>query len=214
MKNDFKVAKIVIQSPRIKTYVDVLASIILNYPNMETIYFVFINKVPDEEFTNSIINTLSQISNEDKIPSYSKALRLRHIHENKSLEDFQEWGKDCLVDVSAISKAWAVQLAALSIGTNIKVCQFEFEKYNDKAKVEIDKSAYIDLLDKRSIQKIRKDYVAKKLLTVFLAVFAIIIVFITFVTILYPVIDDKILNAFNTAVGLGGLYLAYRALKL
>ncbi|MGB3458889.1 MAG: hypothetical protein WBB08_06260 [Halobacteriota archaeon] len=209
-------AKVVIQSPIVDTYVNVVAAIAVNFPDIKEICFVFFDNPPDEAMLNSIQRKLLELS---YIPPYRKGARL-YVSSEEMLIDSKELLKDCiLIDVSAVSKDIAVSIAAsgverqsVKIGHLKWISKIEKDK---KLRVGVDDYLYEDLLSKGAMSSLLKNYVAKKhVLRAFAIMFSTIFI-IAIAKFILPnfIIPDDVINLFSLLIGAAGLYLAAISLK-
>lgn len=209
-------AKVVIQSPILDTYVNVVAAIADNFPNIKEICFIFFDRPSNENILSSIQKKLSELSD---IEPYGKGARL-YLSSEEMLIDSRELLKDCiLIDVSAVSKDIAVSIAASGVERqSVKIGHLKWiSKIEEgkKLRVGIDNYLYEDLLSKGAMSSLLKNYVAKKhVIRAFAIMFSSIFI-IAIAKFILPnfIIPDDVINLFSLLIGAAGLYLAAVSLK-
>ncbi len=209
-------AKVVIQSPRIDTYVDVVAAIADNFPDVKEICFVFFDRPANEGIINAIQKKSSELSD---ITPYAKGARF-YLYAEEILIESKDLLKNCiLIDVSAVSKDIALSVAASGIERqSVKVGHLKWLSKIEKGKelrIGVDNYNYEDLLSKGAMSTLLKNYVAKKhVLRAFVIMFSSIFV-IALAKFFIPnfIIPDDVINLFSLLIGAAGLYLAAVSLK-
>lgn len=209
-------AKVVIQSSRIDTYVNVVAAIADCFPDIKEVSFVFFDGAVNDDIINNIQKRLSELSD---IKPYSKGARF-HLSTEETLIESKDLLKDCmLIDVSAVSKDIALSVAASGIERqSVKVGHLKWLSKIEKGKelrVGVDKCTYEDLLSKGAMSTLLKDHVAKKhVLRAFVVMFLSIFI-IAILKFIIPnfIIPDDVINLFSLLIGAAGLYLAAVSMK-
>jgi len=208
--------KVVIQSPRIDTYVNIVAAIADSFPDVKEICFVFFDRPTNDDIINDIQKKLSELSD---IEPYAKGARF-YLSGEETLIESKDLLKDCiLIDVSAVSKDIALSVAASGIQKqSVKVGHLKWLSKIEKGKelrVGVDNYTYEDLLSKGAMSTLLKDYVAKKyVLRAFVIMFlSIFIIAVAKFCIPNFTIPDDVINLFSLLIGAAGLYLAAVSLK-
>lgn len=209
-------AKVLIQSPIIDSYVNVVAAIADRFPDIKEISFLFFDRPANDDIVNKIQKKLAELSD---IKPYAKGARFHLSTEDMSIESKNLLNDCILIDVSAVAKDIAVSVAASGIKRqSVKVGHLKWLSKIEKGKVlrvGVDNYAYEDLLSKGVMSTLLKEYVAKKhVLRAFVVMFSsILIIAITKVFVPNFIIPDDVINLFSLLVGAAGLYLAAVSLK-
>jgi len=204
-------AKVVIQSPRIDTYVNVVAAIADTFSDIKEICFVFFDRPINDDTVNEIQEKLLSLSD---IKPYAKGARF-HISTEETLIESKELLKDCIIiDVSAVSKEVAVSVAASGVEMqSVKVGHLKWISKLEQTRelrVSIDKYEYEDLLSQFAISTLLNDYLAKKhVIRAFVLMFSILFIIAIAKCIIQDfIIPDDLINLFSLLIGAAGLYLA------
>jgi hypothetical protein len=210
------IARVIFQSPRVDTYADVVAAIATTYNDIIEIKIIFVNQEVDEEWLDGLQKRLTELSS---IPNYAQGARLRITGFSCSLESPQLYRDPGILDVTAIAKHTAVEVATGAIEyPHLKVCHLrwltDFRKGKEN-RVGRDDFLYEDLLSKGATAKLLKNYVAKRhVLLVYTVLFAVMVVVFLFRFFVPSFrIPDDVINLFSLLLGGSGLWLSIVALQ-
>jgi hypothetical protein len=211
-------ALVIVQSPRLDTYINVFAAICKKYPNVEHIRILYITKDDTSITKKDIREKLVELSKNH--PTYESAADVHLTTDKSSISNLkiyiQEWD---IIDVTGISKELSLTVAAMSISyKHTKVCLINWTKQfkqGEKWIIDDKNHEYINLLSSGDLSLLRKDYFQKKyVITAFAGIFGLLTITII-LKIIFPnfFIPNIIVNIFGLLIGVAGLYLASVSLK-
>jgi len=210
-------AKVLVQSPNISTYANIVTAICNQYPDTEKIVFSFLNESDDTNFIQKIREKLNQLSHNFEMYKITTEVALSCEKNNKN-EKLIITGFD-IVDVTSVSKEIAIDVAASAItDKNVKICILVFNKplqNNEQWIIEKKNYSYQNLLSQGSLKKLYNNYFQKKYIVLMFTVMFVILVVVAIIKLLIPdfIIPIDYISVFSLIIGAAGLYLTSVSLK-
>jgi len=210
-------AKILVQSPNIDTYINIIAAICKKYPSVTEIVFSFLNKSVNDNFINDVRIKLANLASHNSLYSKGVKVSIEAVIEDENGSNLIDGFN--LIDVTAVSKEIALNVAASSVEKkNVKICQLSWTKKFEKDEkwiIEDNNHLYDDLLSKGALSKLYKNYFQKRTV---IFVFAVIFGALLLTSILKIILKDFIIpsdlvNILSLLIGAAGLYLAAVSLR-
>jgi len=208
-------AKILVQSPTVDTYINVMAALCDAYP-INKIMLSFIGKEPDDSFIDAIQGKLLSLSSSS---SYSKASRVQLEVETADKDHIRLVKGWDVIDVTAVSKVIAINVSAACISNKkVHICQLSWRKRfsnNEPWILEDGNHQYTDLMSAGALSSLYQDHFQKKhVIIVFGALFSIVFL-LAIAKFFWPgfVVPEDFVNVFSLLIGAAGLYLAIISLK-
>jgi hypothetical protein len=213
-------AAILVQSPKVETYINALAAMQLKYNNIEQFDFIYVfhnsKKILMEEIReklfvyskdNDIYKSAIDISctfiNNDYLIDYNKELK-KYLLESYSI-----------IDVSGISKNISISVASTMITKpDVHVGMLNWNSTFQKEEQWVlnqENHVYQDLFDDKVLQDLRKDYFRKKNIVFTVIVTSALALIIFCIEIFFPnsFISDKVTTLFGLLIGFVGMMLAF-----
>jgi len=213
-------AAILVQSPKVETYINALAAMQLKYNNIEQFDFIYVfhnsKKILMEEIReklfvyskdNDIYKSAIDISrtfiNNDYLIDYNKELK-KYLLESYSI-----------IDVSGISKNISISVASIMITKpDVHVGMLNWNstfKKDEQWILNQENHVYQDLFDDKNLRYLRKDYFRKRNIVLTISITLALAVIIVCVIIFFPKsnILDRIIALFGLLIGFAGLMLAF-----
>lgn len=211
-------ALVLVQSPRLETYVNVFAAICRRYKSVTQIRLLYVTDDSESVTKKAVRERLVELSKD--YPFYEKAADVGKDDDRCSVENLKSYieGWD-IVDVSGTSKEISLTAAAISVSNkSVRVCLVNWLrnfKRNDDWILTQDNHEYVNLLNSGDLALLRKDHFQKKhVIIAFAGIFALLTAVVV-LKMLFPTffIPNVIVNIFGLLIGVAGLYLAAVSLK-
>jgi hypothetical protein len=211
-------ALVLVQSPRLETYVNAIAAICNKYTSVNIIRLLYVTDDTDSVTKKGVRERLVDLSKEH--PFYEKAADVGKDDDRCSVENLKSYvGGWDIVDVSGTSKEISLTAAAISISNkSVCVCLVNWLrnfKRNEEWVLTEDNHEYVNLLSSGDLDLLRKDYFQKKYIIIaFAGIFALLTA-VVILKMLFPAffIPNVVVNIFGLLIGVAGLYLAAVSLK-
>lgn len=208
-------AKILVQSNRLDTYVNVMAAMCEMY-SIEHVMLSFVEREPDDSFVKSLQEKLVSLS---EASCYTKAARVRLETETSEI-DFSSLvnGWD-VVDVTGINKELAINISAASIGSSrIHVCQLTWNQTFETGEVWLLKEGnhkYSDLMGSGALSNLYREHFKKRHVIIAFGLLFSVVLAVSIIKIVVPtfVVPEDLVNLFSLMIGASGLYLAIMSLR-
>jgi hypothetical protein len=208
-------AKILVQSDKVDTYVNVMAAMCEKY-TIEHVMLSFIEREPDDSFVKSLQEKLVSLSEDS---CYTKAARVR-LETEKSEIDFSSlvngWN---VVDVTGVNKELAINISAASIGSNrIHVCQLTWHHTFETGEAWLlkeDNHKYSDLMGAGALSNLYQEHFKKRHVIIAFGLLFSVVLAVSIIKIFVPsfVVPEDLVNLFSLMIGASGLYLAIMSLR-
>lgn len=215
-KDHLKIAKVLYRSPRLDTYVDAIAAIAKELPDIDEVCLVF----PVGGRVRGIIDRIqAQLSSLASTEAYVLAARLRLTDSEEAITSRELYRTCALIDVTGIPKQDAIEVAASAIEENTaRVGHFRWLETLQDGKtfrVGTHRHEYSDLLSGGAAGALRRNYIAKKHVLVTLGGLFLSVLIMTILKIVWPAvrIPDDFVNFFSLLIGAAGLYFAAVSLR-
>lgn len=218
-------AAILIQSPKVETYINALTAIQLKYKNIEKFDFFYVFPNLKNITMEEIREKFFMYSKEDDIYKFAIDIsRELKIINNDDLIGYREELKKHLknysiIDVSGVSKNISISVASTMItNSNVHVGMlnwiYTFKK-EEKWVLDQENHIYQDLFDDENLLYLRKDYFLKKHIILAGCIILIPTFIILCIEIFFPIfyIPDTITNLFGLLIGFAGLQLSILSIK-
>lgn len=211
-------ALVLVQSPRLETYVNVFAAICHKYEQIKQVRLLYITDDTGSVTKKKIREKLVELSKNN--PIYEKAADVYKDNDTCTIDKFKSYltGWD-VVDVSGTSKEISLSVAAVSISNKtIRVCLVNWLKNfkgNEEWILTESNHEYINLLSSGDLALLRKDHFQKKhVIIAFGGIFGLLTAVVV-LKMLFPAffIPNVVVNIFGLLIGAAGLYLAAVSLK-
>lgn len=211
-------ALVLVQSPRLATYVNVFAAICNKYRTIKQIRLLYITDDTESITKKKIREQLVEWSKNHSI--YEQAADVYKDTDTCTIDDLKTYlpGWD-VIDVSGTSKEISLSVAAVAISKNAaRVCLVNWLKNfkrNEEWILSENNHEYIDLLSTGDLALLRKDHFQKKhVIIAFAGIFALLTA-VAVLKIIFPsfFVPNVVVNIFGLLIGVAGLYLAAVSLK-
>ena len=162
-KDRLRIAKVLYRSRRLDTYVDAIAAIAKEFPDIDEVRLVF----PVGGRVEGVIDQVQgQLSNLSSNEPYALAARLRLTDSEEAITSPDLCRTCALIDVTGIPKQDAIEVAASAIEKDTaRVGHFRWldtVRDGDTFRVGTHRHEYVDLLSGGAAGALRRNYVAKK----------------------------------------------------
>lgn len=211
-------AVVLVQSPRLETYVNAFAAICAKYAEVTQVRLLYITDDCKSVNKKAIREKLVDLTKSHSI--YEKAADVFKDEDRCSVDNLSTYLANWdIVDVSGTSKEISLTAAAISISNkSTRVCLVNWLYYfrsNEEWILSDGNFEYVDLLSSGDLALLRQDHFQKKYV---IAAFAGIFILLTLVVVLkmlFPefFIPNVVVNIFGLLIGVAGLYLAAVSLK-
>jgi len=208
--------KVLYRSPRIDTYVDTIAAVAREYPNIGEVRIVFPVGGRVAHVVGQVQARLVALA---KNEPYEVASRLRLTDAEESITSLRLY-RDCiLVDVTGIPKQDALEVACAAIEKGSgRVGHFRWlETFSEgvEFRVGTHKYEYKNLLTSGATGALLRNYVARKHVVWSLGGLLGCVLVMAIVKIIWPdfIVPDDAINVFSLLIGAAGLYLAAASLR-
>lgn len=154
-------ALVLVQSPRLETYVNIFAAICNNYKDIKRIRLLYLTEDTGAVSRKDVRERLVELAKEHQI--YEKAADVYKDDDNCSVMNLRKYliGWD-VVDVTGVSKEIALSVAAISISQKTAmVCLINWLKNfkrNEPWILTEDNHEYVNLLSSGDLALLRKDH--------------------------------------------------------
>lgn len=211
-------ALVLVQSPRLETYVNVFAAICNKYKAVTQVRLLYLTDDLESVTKKAVRERLVELSKEHKF--YEKAADVGKDDDRCSVDSLKSYieGWD-IVDVSGTSKEISLTAAAISVSNkSVRVCLVNWLrnfKRNEEWILTEDNHEYVNLLSSGDLALLRRDHFQKKhVIIAFAGIFALLTAVVV-LKILFPdfFIPNVVVNIFGLLIGVAGLYLAAVSLK-
>jgi len=211
-------ALVLVQSPRLETYVNVFAAICNKYKAVKQIRLLYVTDDMDSVTKKSIRERLVELSKENSI--YENAADVMKDDDKCSVEKLKSYieGWD-IVDVSGTSKEISLTAAAIAVSNKlVRVCLVNWLrnfKRNEEWVLTGDNHEYVNLLSSGDLALLRKNHFQKKhVIIAFAGIFSLLTAVVV-LKMIFPAffIPNIVVNIFGLLIGVAGLYLAAVSLK-
>ena len=212
-------ALVLVQSPRLETYVNAFAAICNKYENVKQIRLLYFTSDSESVSKKAVRERIVELSKEYEI--YDKAADVMKDEDYCAIENLKvyihrDWD---IVDVSGISKEISLSVAAISVSSkSVRVCSVNWLrnfKRDEKWILTEDNHEYVNLLSSGDLALLRKDHFQKKHVIIAFAGIFILLTAVVILKMIFPTIfiPNIVVNIFGLLIGVAGLYLAAVSLK-
>ncbi len=206
-------ALVLVQSPRVDTYINVFAAICHKYKKVKQIRLLYITEDKNSVTKKEIRERLVELSKEYAL--YEGAADVFKDTDDCSFEKLGVYTKQWdIVDVSGLSKETSISIAAMSVSNrNVRVCSVHWLKQFKKGDAWVlsdSNHEYINLLSTGALALLRNDHFQKRhVIIAFGGIFGSLTLLVLF-KIMFPTffIPNIVVNVFGLLIGVAGLYLA------
>lgn len=211
-------ALVLVQSPRLETYVNVFAAICKKYKAVTQIRLLYLTDDLESVTKKAVRERLVELSKEHSF--YEKAADVGKDDDRCSVDGLKSYieGWD-IVDVSGTSKEISLTAAAISVSNkSVRVCLVNWLrnfKRNEEWVLTEENHEYVNLLSSGDLALLRRDHFQKKhVIIAFAGIFALL-TSVVVLKMLFPsfFIPNVVVNIFGLLIGVAGLYLAAVSLK-